>query len=135
MDDFETYWPEFVRAHAHKTTRLVHLGGTLVATGVAALGLLTRRPLLLALALPIAVGPAQVAHAVLDDADQTRARREGPRQLLFAVRANFRMFGKMFAGTMDAEVERVTAPPPRSKTNGGGKHVAVNVPRPTSPLN
>lgn len=99
---FEEFWPHYVREHANKLTRQIHVAGTTVALGCLAAGLLTRQRWLL-LAAPVAgYAPAWLAHLVVE--------KNAPLTFqypLWSVRADLLMWAKTLDGTMDAEVARV----------------------------
>jgi hypothetical protein len=76
--------------------------GTGAALSALGLGALTRTKWLLMLAPVLGYGPAWVGHFFVQG--NTPATFKHP---LWSLRADMRMFGKMIAGTMDAEVVRV----------------------------
>lgn len=99
---FEEFWPHYVREHANKLTRQLHVAGTTVALGCLAAGLLTRHRWLL-LAAPVAgYVPAWLAHLAVEK--NTPLTFQYP---LWSLRADLLMWAKTLDGTMDAEVERV----------------------------
>jgi hypothetical protein len=122
FDSFEEFWPHYVRAHSQKSNRMLHFGGTTLALGALALGLSSRRRRwMLALAPVVGYGPAWIGHFLVEG--NVPATFGHP---LWSLRADLRMYGKMLAGTMDDEVDRVTAEAARepasdehSGSNGG----------------
>jgi hypothetical protein len=101
---FEDFWPFYVRAHASKWNRRLHFAGTTAAVAVVGLSAVTLRPSLLLLAPAVGYGPAWFGHFVI----------EGNKPATFgypawSLKADFVMWSKMLAGTMDAEVARVLA--------------------------
>jgi hypothetical protein len=101
---FEEFWPFYVKAHASKWNRRLHFAGTTAAMAVAGLSAVTLRPSLLLLAPVVGYGPAWFGHFVI----------EGNKPATFgypawSLKADFVMWSKMLAGTMDAEVARVLA--------------------------
>jgi len=101
---FDEFWPFYVHEHSKKTTRWLHFAGTTMALGAAVAGVLTRRARYLLLAPVLGYGPAWVGHFFVER--NTPATFEHP---LWSLQADFVMYSKMWAGTMDAEVERVMA--------------------------
>ncbi len=100
--DFEEFWPFYVSEHAHPHNRLLHFVGTGSALGCIGAALLTKRRWLLAVAPLLGYGPAWIGHFLVEH--NVPATFQHP---LWSLRADFRMFTKIIAGTMDAEVERV----------------------------
>lgn len=102
IESFEEFWPFYVRQHSKKLTRQLHFVGTTLAVGCAALGLLTRRRWLL-LAAPVAgYGPAWLSHFLVE-----KNRPATFSYPAWSLAADFIMWGKMLAGTMDDEVAAV----------------------------
>jgi hypothetical protein len=116
FESFEEFWPYYVREHARKTTRVLHFCGTTAALATLGAAILTRRPALFALAPVVGYGPAWVGHFFVE-----KNRPATFRYPLWSLRADFVMFGKMIAGTMDDEVDQaLSAEAERvSKANGG----------------
>jgi hypothetical protein len=102
FDTFEDFWPHYVRAHSERLNRQLHFVGTTLALGAVALGLRRGRRRWLALAPVVGYGPAWIGHFLVEG--NVPATFGHP---LWSLRADFRMYGKMIAGTMDAEVARV----------------------------
>ena len=104
MQSFDEFWPYYVREHSKKLTRQLHFVGTSIALSCLAGGLIGRKRLLL-LAAPIAgYGFAWASHLLIE-----KNRPATFKYPLWSLQADFVMWGKMLAGTMDAEVERVLA--------------------------
>jgi hypothetical protein len=104
FESFDEFWPFYVREHKKKLTRQLHFVGTSAALACLAGGLIARKPLLL-LAAPIAgYGPAWFSHFFIEK--NRPATFTYPKWSLIA---DFVMWGKMIAGTMDTEVETVLA--------------------------
>lgn len=120
---FEEFWPFYVREHGKKLTRTMHFVGTTAAMGCLAAAVLTRRPALAAVALVAGYGPAWTSHFFVE-----KNRPATFKYPLWSLLADFRMWGKIAAGTMDAEVERVT-----SEARSSDVHAAA--PRPDVTLN
>ena len=102
FDSFEEFWPFYVREHSKKLTRQLHFAGTTAALCCLAGGLLGRRPWLIALAPVAGYGPAWLSHLLIQ-----KNRPATFRHPLFSLAADFVMWGKMIAGTMDDEVAAV----------------------------
>jgi hypothetical protein len=123
---FEEFWPFYVREHANRLNRRLHFAGTSAAVACAALGLLTKRKWLLALAPVAGYGPAWIGHFFVEK--NRPATFEYP---LWSLRADFVMWWKIATDTMDEEVERAVAEeaareaakaaPPEPKPNGAGR--------------
>jgi hypothetical protein len=121
INSFEQFWPFYVRAHSSKWNRRLHFVGTSAAVALGASGLLTGRLSLLLAAPVVGYGPAWIGHFLVEG--NVPATFGHP---LWSLRADFVMWRKMLAGTMDAEVARVlasesTSAPsetPKSQTNG-----------------
>ncbi len=104
FESFDEFWPFYVREHKKKLTRQLHFVGTSAALACLAGGLVGRKPWLL-LAAPIAgYGPAWFSHFFIEK--NRPATFTYPKWSLIA---DFVMWGKMIAGTMDTEVETVLA--------------------------
>lgn len=112
FESFEEFWPFYVREHRKKLTRQLHFIGTTAALGCLATGVLTRQKWLLALAPVAGYGPAWFSHFVIEK--NKPATFKYP---LWSLAADFVMWGKTIAGTMDDEVlavmeaERVASEP------------------------
>ena len=104
IETFDEFWPFYVREHKKKLTRQLHFVGTTEALACFAGGLITGRKLLL-LAAPVAgYGPAWFSHFVIE-----KNRPATFKYPAWSLMADFVMWGKMIAGTMDTEVETVLA--------------------------
>jgi hypothetical protein len=101
-DAFEAFWPEYVRAHRHPATRLVHAVGTTTSLALLAAGALRRRPLLMAMGPLVDHALCQASHRLIE-----KNRTHPHRRPVDHARAELRMWRKTLAGTMNAEVERV----------------------------
>ncbi len=100
IQSFEEFWPFYVLEHEKKATRVLHFIGTTAAITVLGAAAITKRPGLVPLALVAGYGPAWISHFFI----------EGNRPATFkypvwSLKADLIMWGKMIAGTMDAEVE------------------------------
>jgi hypothetical protein len=104
---FEDFWPHYVREHAHPVTRWMHFAGTGAALVCLAAFARTRKAWLIPTALVAGYGPAWASHFFVE-----KNRPATFQHPLWSLRADFRMFGLMLRGQMDAEVARATAPAP-----------------------
>lgn len=108
MEQFESYeefWVHFVRAHTKKSTRRIHFAGFTAGLVAAAVGLATPRRALLLAAPVIALVPGLLSHYLVEGNRPVTAKP------LWALRADFEMWLKTLAGTMDDEVLAATASP------------------------
>jgi hypothetical protein len=110
IESFEEFWPFYVHEHSQKSTRIMHFVGTTAAAGTAVAALVLRRPSLVLLGLALGYGPAWVSHFFIEK--NRPASFKYPR---WSFQADWVMWSKIAAGTMDAEVERVMA------ENGAGE--------------
>lgn len=101
---FEEFWPFYVREHSKKATRIFHFAGTSAALGMLAGGVVLRKRWLIALSPLAGYGPAWISHFFIEG--NKPATFKYP---VWSLKADFVMWSKMLAGTMDAEVERVMA--------------------------
>ena len=100
--NFEQFWPYYVKEHRLKTTRTMHFVGTSGVIGLVATAVLTRKvwPLLVA---PFAgYGPAWVSHYFVEN-----NRPASFKYPLWSLVADFKMWGLIARGEMDAELERI----------------------------
>jgi hypothetical protein len=101
---FEEFWPYYVGEHADKRTRTLHFVGTAAAVACLATAIVTRRPKLALGALVAGYGPAWVSHFFIE-----KNRPATFKYPAWSLLADFKMWGMIASGTMDAEVERVLA--------------------------
>jgi hypothetical protein len=104
IKSFEDFWPHYVRAHQNPLTRTVHAVGTSLGAAVALTGLLLGRKSLLPVGAAIGYGCAWYSHFFIEG--NVPATFGHP---LYSFAADWVMISKMLRGTMDAEVERITA--------------------------
>ncbi len=118
---FEEFWPYYVREHAKKSTRRLHFAGTTAAVAILGYAAVARRPSLIPVALVAGYGPAWIGHFFIE-----KNRPATFKYPLWSLLSDFRMWGKMASGTMDAEVERVMAAAVEveAPTNGVAHHEA-----------
>ena len=118
FESFEDFWPYYVREHSKKLTRQLHFVGTTAALACLAGGILTRKLSLIALAPVAGYGPAWLSHFFVE-----KNRPATFAHPVWSLAADFVMWGKMIAGTMDdevaavLEVERTTGAPRDIRTN------------------
>ncbi len=113
---FEEFWPYYVHEHSKKSTRVLHFLGTAAALGTLGIAIAKRKPKLALLAPVFGYGPAWISHFFIEK--NKPATFNYP---LYSLRGDFRMIGKMLAGTMDTEVARVmnTSWPWQAKASSG----------------
>jgi hypothetical protein len=101
---FEEFWPYYVLEHSKKSTRVLHFIGTTAAVATLGAALVKGKPALIPLALVAGYGPAWISHFFIE-----KNRPATFKYPLWSLLADFRMWGKMASGTMDAEVEAAQA--------------------------
>lgn len=101
---FEAFWPSYVRLHARPETQALHAVATLSAMSLAALGLVTLRPSLIALAPLVDYVIAQTSHRVFEKNRTTPWRHQA-----WHTRAELRMLRLVLRGRMRAEVAKHAA--------------------------
>jgi hypothetical protein len=90
---FREFYPDYLAQHSNRTSRRLHVVGTLLALLIALLALLRAQPGLLLLALLAGYLPAWVGHFFFD----TPATFRHP---LYSLRGDFRMLGETLSGRM-----------------------------------
>jgi hypothetical protein len=104
MRSFDDFWPFYVREHAHPMNRRLHFAGTTLAMASLAAGLVTRRRAFFLAAPVLGYGFAWVGHFLVEG--NKPATFQHP---LWSLQGDLVMWWKMLAGTMDAEIARVTS--------------------------
>jgi hypothetical protein len=100
---FEEFWPYYVSQHRDKTNRRLHFIGTTIAMGCVAAAPFVPAALIGA---PVAgYGFAWVGHFGFEK--NKPASWLGPKEVLWSLRGDLRMWTKMLTGQMDAEIERL----------------------------
>ena len=99
---FEEFWPHYLREHGKQGTRTLHFVGTTLSASAMAAGLLLRRPALLLAAPVLGYGFAWLSHLFIEH--NRPATFSHP---LWSLRGDFKMWGLIANGTIDAELERV----------------------------
>ena len=99
---FEEFWPYYVAEHSRKATRQLHFAGTTAAFICAGLAAILLHPWLV-LAVPIvAYGLAWIGHFFVEGNRPATFRHP-----LWSLRGDLRMYGLMWRGRMDDEVQRL----------------------------
>jgi hypothetical protein len=100
---FEEFWPYYVSQHRNKTCRRLHFVGTTIAMGCVAASPWIPAALIGA---PIAgYGFAWIGHFAFEK--NKPASWLGPKELVWSLRGDLKMWSKMLTGSMDAEIERL----------------------------
>ena len=99
---FEEFWPFYVKEHALKATRWMHFAGTTMALGTVAAAVLLRKRSLFFVAPVMGYGPAWISHFFIE-----KNRPATFKYPTWSLMADFKMYGMILRGKMDAEVERV----------------------------
>lgn len=102
---FDEFWLFYVREHASRTNRLLHWVGTMLVICIA-LKAIVSGPLWLLILMPIAgYSFAWIGHYVVQ-----KNRPATFKHPLWSLIGDFKMFGYMCMGRMQAEVERANQP-------------------------
>ena len=99
---YEAFWPYYVSQHLHRTTRLIHVIGTLAGLWCAAMALVLRRPTLVVGAPLLGYGPAWYSHFRIE-----RNRPASFGHPLWSARADFRLLSRYIRGTLEGDVTTV----------------------------
>jgi hypothetical protein len=102
IGSFAEFWPFYVGEHRHPLNRRLHFVGTSLGLLVGLLALITQRWWLLALTPLAGYGFAWVGHFLVEG-----NRPATFRYPLYSLRADFVMYAKIWAGSMDGEVRRL----------------------------
>ena len=102
MDD--AFWLRYLRAHADPRTRRLHAAGTILATVVAAAGIMRRDPKLVGAALVCGYGPAWYTHAFIE-----RNKPETFSAPLRSLASDYRMCWGLLTGALDDDLRRANA--------------------------
>ena len=102
--NFESFWPEYVRAHSQPRTRAIHLMGTLAGWALLAAAIALQRWWWIAAAFVVSYGLAWVSHFFVEH--NRPATFEHP---LWSWWADQKMVALMLVGKMNGEVRRCTA--------------------------
>jgi hypothetical protein len=101
---FAEFWPFYVGEHSQPVTRWLHFAGTSCAIVFIAAAVVLGPPWLLLAAPVAAYGFAWIAHFTVE-----RNRPATFTYPLWSLLGDFKMYGLMWAGKMDAEVAKMTA--------------------------
>jgi hypothetical protein len=101
---YRQFWAFYVGEHRRPATRWLHFAGTTALLLLVALAIALGEPWLLLACPPAAYGPAWIGH-VLIEGNLPATFRYPLRSLI----ADFHMYGLMWLGRMDAEVDRLSA--------------------------
>ena len=101
--NFEEFWPHYVGEHRRPITRQLHFIGTTAGILLAIAAAVLLSPWLL-LAVPVAAyGLAWIGHFFIEGNKPATFRHP-----LWSLWGDIRMYGLMWRGRMDAEVERLS---------------------------
>ncbi|MFZ1099254.1 MAG: DUF962 domain-containing protein [Steroidobacteraceae bacterium] len=92
---FGEFYPYYLGEHANRTSRRLHVVGTLLAIAAAVAALASRRWLLLPAALLLGYGPAWAGHYFFE-----HNRPATFRHPLYSLRGDFAMLGEVLTGRM-----------------------------------
>jgi hypothetical protein len=104
IETYEEFWPFYVREHSDPTCRRLHFAGTTGTLLFALAALVRRKPIHLLHGAIAGYGGAWIGHFFFQK--NTPATFKYP---LWSLVSDFKMYGKIVAGTMDEEVARVMA--------------------------
>jgi hypothetical protein len=90
---FEEFLPEYLAAHSDRRTQLCHAAGTMTGVAIFAAALVTRRPLLIPVALVAGYLPAWFSHWVFEK-NQPKTF-EHP---FYSLRGDFVMLSRVLTG-------------------------------------
>lgn len=102
-ESFEEFWPYYVSQHQNPTCRKLHFVGTTLAMGCLALA--PAYPWMALAAPVVGYGFAWIGHFKYEK--NKPASWLGPKQFVWSLRGDLRMWMYMLEGTMDAEVARL----------------------------
>jgi hypothetical protein len=120
MNSYREFWPFYVSQHLQPGTRLLHFAGTTGAVLSVIAAIATQTWWLLLLAAVAGYGPAWLAHLFVE-----RNRPATFTHPLWSLIGDFHMYGLMWQGRMEAEVQRLgpydSRPHAVGEGQGGGK--------------
>ena len=103
MSSFQEFWPRYLMAHSHPTTRAFHVAGTIAATTLMVTAVATRKPWLAAVALVAGYGPAWISHAFIE-----RNKPETFRAPFSSLAADYMMAYYVLRGTIDEQYAAIS---------------------------
>ena len=98
MQNFDEFWPRYLRAHSDPRTRAFHVAGTLAGTALVLAGVAARKPWLAAAGLVAGSGPAWFAHFFIE-----RNKPETLRAPVESLCADYVMAWHVLRGTIDEQ--------------------------------
>lgn len=104
IETFEEFWPFYVKEHSLPETRRMHFAGTSVVVGLLGAAVLFRKSWPLKLAPFAGYGPAWVSHFFVE-----KNKPASFKYPLWSLLADFKMWGLIASGQMDAELARIEA--------------------------
>lgn len=111
--EFKEFWPYYLREHSNRTNRALHFAGTTLVLATAAAALIARRPAWLLGAPVLGYGFAWVGHFFIE-----HNRPATFKHPLWSLQGDFKMWAMTIAGTLDAELDRVSSSNGVHKENG-----------------
>lgn len=99
---YRDFWPVYVRAHRNRATRRLHFVGTTAALLGVGAGLMLMDPLFVVAAILFGYAFAWIGHFLVE-----RNRPASFGHPLWSLVGDLHMYALMWAGRIDAEVERV----------------------------
>ena len=102
IQSFREFWPFYVGEHANPLNRKLHFIGTTLVLICALTALATQRWWLFALMPVCGYSFAWVGHFIIE-----KNRPATFKYPVYSLAADFVMYGKMWAGAMDAEVSKL----------------------------
>jgi hypothetical protein len=106
MKTFEEFWPFYLSEHARPMTRTLHFIGSTAAGALAITAAVRRDPKWLLGALVAGYGFAWVGHFGVE-----KNRPATFKHPLWSLAADWKMWGLMLTGRLDAELARKALPP------------------------
>jgi hypothetical protein len=101
---FRQFWPRYLHAHSDPRTRLVHVAGTVAATGCVLAAAALRKPWVLGIGLLAGYGPAWFSHAFIE-----RNKPETFRAPFASLAADYVMAWHVLRGSIAHEYEKILA--------------------------
>ncbi len=102
FENSDEFWPFYVSQHLRRSTRRLHFAGTTAGLACLVACVLTQNALLIPLGLVVSYGLAWIGHFFFEK--NSPATFQHP---IFSLRADFRMYGLMWRGQMEAEIARL----------------------------
>lgn len=99
--NFDEFWSFYVREHSNKNNRRLHFAGTSLGLGCVAASFLLKKRWMLLAAPVLGYGGAWIGHFFVEKNKPASFKYPG-----WSFLADFKMYGLIIQGKMDAEVER-----------------------------